>query len=114
MREYAGGYAGYVATTQSALGATLGRLVAAESHLKRLDLRYCRLGDAALRPLFEAVAGNRMLRMLNYADRDISRECARDIILPAVRANASLRELQFSRPDIPDLTEAEQLVAARV
>jgi hypothetical protein len=81
------------------VGQALGRLVAAESHLKRLDLSSCDLGDVGLRPLFAALAGNRTLRTLNCRANNISRECARDIMLPAVRANASLRNLdllQFS------------------
>jgi hypothetical protein len=98
---------------QQAVGEALGRLVAAESALTYLDMYYCDLGDAGVGPLFAALAQNTTLRTLKIAYNDISRECARDVVLPAVRANASLRELQFWQPDIPELVEAEELVRGR-
>jgi hypothetical protein len=75
-----------------------------------------------LRPLFEALAGNRTLRTLDCSGNSISSKWARDVVLPAVRANASRRKLDFRREfgqlaitddAIPELAEAEELVAAR-
>jgi hypothetical protein len=51
--------------------------------------------------------------MLKLAGNYISRECARDVVSHAVRANASLRDLSFGETDIPELVEAEQLVEGR-
>jgi hypothetical protein len=87
--------------------------VAAESRLEHLDLSFCRLRDAGLRPLFDAIAGNCTLRTLDCGYNYISPECARDVLLPAVRANASLRKLQFRQNNIPGLEELEELVWAR-
>jgi hypothetical protein len=98
---------------QLAVGQALGRLVAAESALTSLDVGWCHLSDAGFSPLFTALAQNMTLRTLLLPSNAISRECARDVILPAVRANTSLRELEFDEPDIPELVEAEQLVRRR-
>jgi hypothetical protein len=70
----------------------------------------CHLDDAGVGPLFAALAQNTTLRKLDLEENDISRECARDVVLPAVRANTTLRELLFGQPDIPELVEAEVLV----
>jgi len=95
------------------LGQALGRLVAAESALSSLNLAFCQLGDAGVGPLFTSIAQNTTLRTLLLWDNLISRECARDVVLPAVRANTSLRNFWFMQPDIPELEEAEQLVRGR-
>jgi Ran GTPase-activating protein (RanGAP) involved in mRNA processing and transport len=95
---------------QLAVGEALGRLVAAESALTSLNLNTCRLGDAGVGPLFTALAHNTTLHTLDLSYNSISRECAREMVLPAVRANTSLRELEFDQPDNPELVEAEQLV----
>ena len=95
-----------------AVGQALGRLVA-ESALTSLNLGSYRLGDAGVGPLFAALAQNTTLRTLKLESNGISRECARDVVLPAVRANTSLRKLEFGQPDIPELVEAEQLVMGR-
>jgi hypothetical protein len=45
---------------------------------------------------------------------EISREFARDVILPALRVNTSLLTLNFSGDKLlPELTEAQAIVAAR-
>jgi len=67
-----------------AIGHALGRLVAANSRLELLDLYNCSLGDASLRPLFEALSANRTLRSLDCRDYSISREFSRNVVLPAV------------------------------
>ena len=81
--------------------------------LTYLDLAFCHLGDAGVGPLFASLAQNTMLRTLTLFGNGISRECARDVIMPAVRANTSLRELKFGQQLIPELVEAEQLVRGR-
>jgi len=88
--------------------------VAADSPLEKLDISECNLGDAGVRPLFEAVSHSMTLRSLDFCYNRISTNCAREHILPAVRANTSLRELFCQTWDgIVELEEAEALVAAR-
>jgi hypothetical protein len=79
----------------------------------RLSLLVFSLGDAGVGPLFTALAQSTTLHTLDLTHNAISRECARDVVLPAVRANTSLRKLEFGQPDIPELVEAEQLVMGR-
>jgi hypothetical protein len=95
-----------------AVGAALAALVAANSELQTLDVNYCILGDDAARPLFAAVAGSTRLRTLDWRGSNISAECAREAVLPAIQANTSLRYLDFAS-DIPELQQAEALVRAR-
>jgi hypothetical protein len=100
------------------LGVALGALVAADAPaLHTLELG--RLGDDALRPLFHALRANTHLRTLTFCGYRLSEWCVRDTLLPAVRANASLRRLHTgSARDARTVTaalrlEAEALVAAR-
>jgi hypothetical protein len=82
------------ATGQAAAGAALGALVAANAAaLHELDVSYCWLGDAGLRPLFDALPANTHLRTLSCGVKELSDAFLRDALLPAVRANSSLREL---------------------
>jgi hypothetical protein len=75
-------------------GALLGALVAANSPaLKALSVSGCYLSDTGLRPLFEALPGNSHLRTLDCSINRISAAFAADVLLPAVRANTSLRTL---------------------
>jgi hypothetical protein len=62
-------------------------------------------------PLFAAVADSTTLHTLLLSGNRISRDCARDVVLPAVLANASL--LTFNQPEILELVEAEEEVAER-
>jgi hypothetical protein len=80
---------------QAAAGACLGALVAANAPaLTELDVSDCRARDDALRPLFEALRGNAHLATLRCCEYNhMSEEFQRDTLLPAVRANASLRAL---------------------
>ena len=91
----------------------LGRLVAAESALLSLRLSDCKLGNEGLRPVFEALSRGSGLGSLHCEGNGVSREFARGVVLPAVRANASLRKLEFGQPEMPELVEAEALVNAR-
>ena len=107
----------------AAAGAALGALVAAGAPvLHELHIEYSPLlGDAALRPLLDALAHNTHLRVLDCCNTGMSEAFARDVFLPAVRANTSLRTLRAS--DLwggeedgaapPAVLEAEALVAAR-
>jgi hypothetical protein len=80
---------------EAAAGAALSALVAANAPaLEELNVSFCRLGDASLGPLVDALPLNTHLRALSLADNDCIEACARDRLLPAVRANASLWQLQ--------------------
>jgi hypothetical protein len=103
-------------------GAMLAALLLANAPaLQSLDISYCELGDAGVGPVVEALRHNTHLTKLNCRDNAMSAEFARDVLFPAVRANASLRELlaaeQYSTEDEEDdpaaAQEAEALVAAR-
>jgi hypothetical protein len=100
-----------------AVGAALGALVAANAPaLTELEASRSDLGDAGLRPLFQALPHNTHLRALNVLDNDMTEAFARDELLPAVRANASLRKLHAAwPPQAADASvhEAQALVAAR-
>jgi len=65
-------------------------------------------------PLCEALQQSLRLTDLFLDGNGLSRECARDHILPAVRrSHASLQSISFNQPDFPELVEAEELVRAR-
>jgi hypothetical protein len=86
----------YVAAAdQAAVGAALGALVAASSAnapaLTELDVTGCNLGDDGLRPLFEALPHNTHLRTLKCKFNGMGAAFACDVLLPAMRANTSLR-----------------------
>jgi hypothetical protein len=103
-----------------AAGAALGALVAANAPaLTELDVSWSHLGDAGLRPLFDALPHNVHLCTLDVAGNDMSEAFARDVLLPAVRANESLRKLVALAHDggfgqgSDFMNEAQALVAAR-
>jgi hypothetical protein len=100
---------------QNFFGALFGALVAANAPaLTALSLLYCGMGDEGMRPLFEALPCNTHLRELNCSSNDISAAFAADVLLPAVRANASLRKLQLTcYPELDAARQAEALVARR-
>jgi hypothetical protein len=96
-----------------AAGVALGALLAANAPaLTELDVAQCHLEDAGLTPLFKALRRNTHLRMLRYNFNEISEAFARDVLLPAVRANASLRALHTDR-HWPSELEAEDIVNGR-
>jgi hypothetical protein len=99
-------------------GAALGALIAANAPaLTELDVSDSGLGDAGLRPLFEALPANTHLRDLDVTGNGMSGAFARDVLLPAVRTNTSLRQLVAQSPDYGEendfALEAQALVAAR-
>ena len=96
--------------------ALLGQLVAANAPaLKELSVKASHLGDEGLRPAFQALPRNTHLRKLDCWSTGSSRQFARDVVLPAVRVNTSLRTLTANNPgtDAPALDEAAELVDAR-
>ncbi len=73
----------------------------------------CGLRDAGLRPLFDALPSNTHLRKLNCSYNELSDAFVRDALLPAVRANSSLRELVMGHDASAEAREAEALVQRR-
>jgi hypothetical protein len=103
------------AAGRAAVGAALGALVAADAPaLTTLDLWSCRhLGDDGLRPLFNSLPRNTHLRELYCSRNDFSQAFARDVLLPAVRANTSLRKLVIDTA-FDGAAEAKAIVSSRV
>ena len=95
---------------QPAVGAALQRIADAGT-LSELYVSYCHLGDAGMRPLLRAVEGSRTLRVLGCFGNGISAEFAREYVLPAVRANTSLRQIVFFDPDEDEEQQAELAMA---
>jgi hypothetical protein len=100
-----------------AVGALLGALVAADAPLEELEVSFCGLGDKGLGPLCDALPRNAHLRKLVMENNEASAEFARERLLPAVRANTSLRELAAGDCTADVMhdaeTEAMQFVKAR-
>jgi hypothetical protein len=103
-----------------ALGAALGAIVAADAPaLVTLDVSGCGLGLEGLALLVGALPQNRHLRTLVLSFNGISATFVRDHLLPAVRANTSLRQLecqgQYAQPtDIaPAVQEVQELLKHR-
>jgi hypothetical protein len=86
-----GNYA--IAAHQAAAGASLGALLAANARLTQLDVSFCALGNAGLRPLLAALPHNTHLRTLNVSSNGFTQAFARDVLLPALRVNTSLRSM---------------------
>jgi hypothetical protein len=75
-----------------AAGAALAALVAANAPaLHELHMQYCRLGDAGLGPLADALPHNTHLRRLDCSVNRLSDAFKRNRLLPAVRANPRLQ-----------------------
>jgi hypothetical protein len=93
-------------------GAALAALLLANAPARQeLDISHCRLGDAGMRPVVEALRQNTHLRTLKCHGNHVTEAFARATLLPAVRTNTGLREL------VAGIThasrEAEAMVAAR-
>jgi len=100
------------ADDRAAVGAALGALVAANAPaLTELDVSDCGFCDDDLRPLIEALPHNTHLCVLDCSG-DLSDAFDRDVVLPAVRANTSLRKLATGGIYGPS-NEAEELVSSR-
>ena len=103
-------------------GALLAALVAADAPaLQSLNVSCtkgerrctCKLGDAGLGPLVDALPRNRHLRLLSIPYSGMSDLFARRRLLPAVRRNIGLLELKADGYRSPAALEAEVLVASR-
>ena len=78
----------------AAISAALAALLAADAPaLMGLNLMDCRLDEAELGPLGDALARNSHLRMLNIRANYMTADFMRARFTPAVRANTSLRKL---------------------
>jgi hypothetical protein len=88
------------AAHEASAGVALAALVAANAPaLQMLNVSGWQLGDVGLRPLFDALPHNSHLRILNCMGNNMSSEAlARDVLLPAVRANTSLKHLWVLHP----------------
>jgi hypothetical protein len=96
-----------------AAGMAIFALVAANTPaLTTLNVSYCGLGDAGLRPLLEALPRNAHLRTLYLHGNGMSDAFARDVLLPAVRANTSLTAL-LTHEAHAGAVEAEAIVNRR-
>jgi hypothetical protein len=101
------------AAGQDQAGALIGALVAANAPaLHELDVSWCHLGNAGLRPLYDALPRNTHLRTLSCSDNYVTHGFVRERLLPAVRANASLHKLVTGNAS-EEAREAEALVRRR-
>jgi hypothetical protein len=99
---------------QTAIGAALGALIAANAPaLRELNISRCGLDDVGMGPLMDALASNAHLHTLNCSGNAFSTTFMRDRLLPAVRANTSLRVLSPFMEQSDAAREAVALVAAR-
>lgn len=107
-----------------AVGYALGMLLAVDAPaLTELDVSGCQEGgDDIMRPMLEALAVNTHLRVLSCLYRGdgpgtmVSTELAVSVLLPSLRANTGLRELDLGFLSCfpgTALYEARQLVAER-
>jgi hypothetical protein len=99
---------------QTDVGVALGALIAANAPtLCEVNISSCALIDAVMGPLLGALPSNTHLRKLDCSGNIFSEAFVRERLLPAVRANASLRVLSFFMPQSDAACEAVALVAAR-
>ena len=98
-----------------AAGEQLALLITHNSALQKLDLYANELREVGLVRLFEALPRASTLKELSFNLDHISRQFARNAILPAVHLNTSLLALSFGDDDeaLPELKEAQDIVAAR-
>ncbi len=99
-------------------GAALGALLLANAPaLRELSIFRIHLGDEGMGPVVQALRHNTHLTKLRCSGNQMSEAFARDRLLPAVRANTSLRQLvatEYLEEGAGAAHEAEALVAARV
>ena len=100
----------------AAFGAALAALIAADAPtLRVLKCSHSSLRDAGLAPIVEALALIRHLRVLNVGYNGMNEAFAREQLLPAVRANTTLRTLKCAsyNAEPPAAVEAEEMVRRR-
>ena len=100
---------------RSAFGAALAALIAADAPaLHVLTILDSSLRDVGLEPIVDALALNHHLRELDVRWNGMSETFARERLLPAVRANTSLRMLLCDESHLgPAAEEAAELVRRR-
>ncbi len=102
---------------RTAAGAALGALLAVNAPaLTELNVSCCHLGDDGMGPIMRALPRNTHLRALACPGNHMSDAFAADVLLPAVRANTSLRTLVMHvifEPQLNAAREAEDVVNAR-
>jgi hypothetical protein len=109
---------GNIVEEEESAGAALGALVAADAALTSLDISSCLVDDEALGPLVDALPRNTRLHTLICHDDELGFEeltepFVRDRLLPAVRANTGLRQLDLGELQWASALEAQVLVARR-
>jgi hypothetical protein len=103
----------------ASLGALLAALVAADAPaLQELKCFDNALGDVGLAPLLAALPLSRHLRGLDISSNNMSEAFARERLLPAVRANTSLRSFacyngRLSTHQFSAVAEARELLERR-
>jgi Ran GTPase-activating protein (RanGAP) involved in mRNA processing and transport len=102
-------------THQSTVGSVLAMLLTSNPVLTELAVSGCSLGVDGAGPLFEAVARSCTLKRLYCSYNALTADFIRDVALPAVQTNTSLRYLDISQggEDGPEVQAAVALVQAR-
>jgi hypothetical protein len=99
---------------RSAFGAALGALIAADAPALHVLKCACNaFGDAGLAPIVEALPLNRHLQELDLSWNDMSEDFARHQLLPAVRANTTLRKFKCDTEGRTAARKAVRLVRRR-
>ena len=103
---------------QAVIGALLGGLISARrGALEELRASDSDLNDDALAVLFRALPHAPRLRSLWLVGNDMSDECITECLMPALRENTGLRDLQLFSSYEPEpsaaMDEAEQVVFDR-
>lgn len=81
--------------------AALGAFIAHSPALESLEIRDCLLGDVGLSLVFDALPHARRIEFLDCRGNDQSEVFARERVIPAVRACATLRTLDMT-PAVSD------------
>jgi hypothetical protein len=90
-------------------GAMLAALLLADvPALQTLNIGWCRVGDAGLGPVVEALCHNTHLTKLVCRGNHMSEQFARNTLLLAVRAHTSLRELSAADSEEEEEEEEEE------
>jgi hypothetical protein len=87
--------------------ALVSAMLRANTPLRLLKLDDCNLRDEGLGPVVDALARNTHLTRLDIGDNNRTKAFMRDRLLPAVRANRSLRELNAWEMDTEDEEDKE-------
>jgi hypothetical protein len=116
-------------TVQRAAGECLARLIARSTSLRALCLGDNHLDEDGMTPIFQALSGSlTLVELILYGSMAVNQNFARDVVLPAVRTNTSLRELDGLRwldaqgiewgmkeeDPPPAMEEVEDILKARV